>query len=978
MDSKEILSYTTSRRYAEVKLRTISSILSFALLLSSCTEPDIPTPSSRSYDFEIVPNDEAAQIADIAKKTKQLQNTRAIVFKEAQEGQKLRGVHPKSHGCVVGNFEINKDIAPNLKVGLFSKPGKQYKTLIRYSNASVRLAPDLENGENGSRGMAIKIFDVDGDMLVKDQGANNQDFLMINTPVFAFPNVRSYQRLTDALLASPSGADPRAAFKEGPDWTDEDRENLKKTLKTLGLIKSKIVRNPTEVQYFAAAPSSFGKERVMKFSAAPCNGEKTQLPFNDANEAKPNYLHEALASTMSQGENICFDFKVQLQTIDQVKKDRAKSDASKGDLIEDATREWDNIPFFNVAKITIPKPQTVDLTDSTQQDCKSQAFNPWHSLAEHRPLGGINRLRRPVYINSVDNRREGVLASGVVILDQGWNEDEMLDFYNTSQGSQLLPYSWFLALEQADNSDLFRDNKNIKRLGFISQDPISAGRNPDGLPIGFVKDDNPEDFLVPALTKRLSSSSQANQMEWLGLTCAACHTSEIEYGDKILRINGGPAQSDFPAFLDTLSKALAATTHDDAKLTRFAKKILAEGGYNETEKQALKTQLAAYTDWLNNYIDINYGGLTTPYGYGRLDAFGAILNRVTSNLLDIPSNGTPANAPVSYPFLWNTSDLDWVQWNGSVSNHIARNVGEVTGVFADTILKTDNDKERFDSSAKIKNLYRLEQLMAKLKSPKWGPPLPAIDYDKAEKGKVLYVNNCVGCHGIRDDNGQFPMTQPNAVGKQFIQTHLSPLETIGTDPLMAMNFVDPRFNVDPGPLRPYLDEKFRNDPKVPRGAVLSAVGKNIIGKQLAAIQPPVDEKQQLELSGYHLPDETPPINPPLAYKARPLNGIWSTAPYMHNGSMANLYQTLLPDNERETSFYVGSKKFDPQKVGFESNQQGNHFLFKTVDDKGVPIPGNSNKGHSGNSFTKTRGEDGQWRDFTDEERYQLIEYMKTL
>ena len=570
-------------------------------------------------------------------------------------------------------------------------------------------------------------------------------------------------------------------------------------------------------------------------------------------------------------------------------------------------------------------------------------------------------------------------AGSVVTLDQGWSKDEELDFYNTSQGSQLMPYSWFLALEQAGNSDLFRNDKNIKYLGFIPQAPI-PGRNPDGLPVGFVKDDIQEDFLVSALTAtRLSSSPQGNQTaykEWLGLNCAACHTSEINYGDKTLRINGGPAQSDFPAFMDNLSKALVATTNDDAKLTRFAKKIIPEGGYNETEKQALKTQLAAFTVWLNGYIDINYGGLTTPYGYGRLDAFGAILNRVTSTFLDIPSNGTPANAPVSYPFLWNTSQLDWVQWNGSVSNHIGRNVGEVSGVFAHTILKTDNENERFYSSAKIVNLDRLEQLMAQLDSPKWGSPLPAIDQDKAEKGKVLYANNCVSCHGIRDDKGQFPMTKPNAVGKQFIKTHMTGLTAIGTDPLMAMNFVNPAFNVDPGQMRPYIDEQYRNVPKVPRGAVLTAAGQKIIGKQLAAFKPPLDQKQMLELTGYHLPDETPPNL--MAYKARPLNGIWATAPYMHNGSMANLYQTLLPDAERETSFYVGSKMFDPIKVGFESNQDGNHFLFKTVDEKGVPIPGNSNKGHSGNTFTKTRGEDGQWRDFTDDERYQLIEYMKTL
>ena len=117
-------------------------------------------------------------------------------------------------------------------------------------------------------------------------------------------------------------------------------------------------------------------------------------------------------------------------------------------------------------------------------------------------------------------------SSRVVILEQGWNKDEMLDFYNTPQGSQLLPYSWFLALEQVSKSDLFRDNKHIKSFGYIPQ-VSTPGRNPDGLPIGFVKDIIQEDFLASALTAtRISSRPQGNQMEWLGLTCAACHTSE--------------------------------------------------------------------------------------------------------------------------------------------------------------------------------------------------------------------------------------------------------------------------------------------------------------------------------------------------------------------------------------------------------------------------------------------------------------------
>lgn len=563
----------------------------------------------------------------------------------------------------------------------------------------------------------------------------------------------------------------------------------------------------------------------------------------------------------------------------------------------------------------------------------------------------------------------------IISFEQGWTDDEALDFYNTSQGSQLMPYAWFLALEQADNLSLFRDNKNIQKLGYIPQSPL-AGRNPDGLPVGFVKDDIQESFLRSAIGSERLGASQNTHSEWLGLTCAACHTSEINYGKQTLRINGGPALSDMPALLSGLQKSLDATLNDDAKLTRFAKQVLAQGGYNEIEKQALKAQMQTYNVWLNSYINTNYGGLTTPYGYGRLDAFGAILNRVTSSLLEIPANATPANAPVSYPFLWNTSQLDWVQWNGSANNHIGRNGGEVSGVFAHTILKTNNEKDRFYSSAKIVNLDHLEQLMAQLDSPKWGAPLPAIDQTKAAAGATLYASNCVSCHGIRDSNGQFPMTSANPVGKQFIQIHMIGLANIGTDPLMAMNFVNPALNVDPGQLRPYLDESIRNNPKVPRGTLLSVAMQNIITRQLSEFKPVLTPAQSLELTGFHLPNESPPNL--VAYKARPLNGIWATAPYMHNGSVANLYQTLLPDTERETSFYVGSKIFDAKKVGFSSTKESNYFLFKTLDDNAVPIAGNSNRGHSGNKFTKTLDKDGQWRDFTDDERYQLIEYMKTL
>ena len=70
---------------------------------------------------------------------------------------------------------------------------------------------------------------------------------------------------------------------------------------------------------------------------------------------------------------------------------------------------------------------------------------------------------------------------------------------------------------------------------------------------------------------------------------------------------------------------------------------------------------------------------------------------------------------------------------------------------------------------------------------------------------------------------------------------------------------------------------------------------------------------------------TPPfVEPSLAilstYRARPLDGIWATAPYLHNGSVPNLYQLLLPAVQRVTTFKVGSDQFDPVYVGFVTDQ----------------------------------------------------------
>jgi hypothetical protein len=107
-----------------------------------------------------------------------------------------------------------------------------------------------------------------------------------------------------------------------------------------------------------------------------------------------------------------------------------------------------------------------------------------------------------------------------------------------------------------------------------------------------------------------------------------------------------------------------------------------------------------------------------------------------------------------------------------------------------------------------------------------------------------------------------------------------------------------------------------------------------------------------------------------AYRARPLNGIWATAPFLHNGSVPSLYQLLLPAERRDTVFYTGSRQFEPRNVGFATTAFQGGFRFDTS------LPGNWNRGHEFRNAPRGRGVIGP--ELTDAERWEIIEYLKML
>ncbi len=589
-------------------------------------------------------------------------------------------------------------------------------------------------------------------------------------------------------------------------------------------------------------------------------------------------------------------------------------------------------------------------------------------------IGGCDGQQEPMH--NPQEPEDGDKAPDVLYLEQGLTADDRQAFYYLTQGSQLVPYSWFMALEQANSEALFRSEQHMRQLGYIPQKP-DQDRNPDGLPIGFVKDDDPKtvdynsyamkkEFLGPNYERENYPSTNA----WLGLTCAACHTAEMTYKGQSIRIDGGSALADHESFMEQLADAVSVTHSGSEKMTRFAHRVL-DPNWSRGEQDALRDSVVAYSEVLKDLIEQNRSDLR--YGFGRLDAFGAILNRVCATGLEIPENQRISNAPVSFPFLWSTSQLDWVQYNASAGSQIARNLGEVLGVYAHLKLTGTLETGQFNSTAKLENLDRLEEYVDKLKAPAWpteqfGP----FDANKVKRGKKLYAQHCTGCHGIRDANGNFPMTPVNEFGKQFILTKSHPLPRIGTDPQMVENIDITKRSAKPGALRKFLPEKFQDADEVPAIVLLSAAVTGAIKLKLAETGLKGDALREYatKLSGLRTP---PLIDPPpsnlATYKARPLNGIWATAPFLHNGSVPNLYQLLLPDNQLVKTFSVGSHELDPKNVGYRTDAG---FELKTE------LRGNLNTGHSGPHFTQTKGEDGNYRDFTDDERWGLLEYMKTL
>jgi len=604
---------------------------------------------------------------------------------------------------------------------------------------------------------------------------------------------------------------------------------------------------------------------------------------------------------------------------------------------------------------------------------------------------------------------------GRVVVDVGLTEGERAIYYYTAEGSELFPYEWFLALKDiSENGDGAPFKTNLERFGMIYDENVPGQYN---LPVG--------------MTVHTSRDTRFAGIRMLGVNCAMCHVSEWTHNGKPYRIDGGPSVVDMQSFYGDLFESMVKTALDPVEMWGFmhrlnqgerssgasAKKVDVEtwtqlqkhknlvdmGAQGEFEKALAKALRDAHAEemakdepvWNDGFKrhdpdakpvpedapapvpadGVNGGvapqplpdGAVRPADDDRFKHFKTLIpgtrssstvtgdmvakktvgdyvetlrllraritffrRLITRNNGTVPGRGrvdafgTARNLlfdvdvqPLLAPVSWpHLWDFEKNDWL-----HWDANTNSITerNVGQALGLGAVFETKTFTSTLHARGICALETVARKIRPPKWPAAFGAIDEEKRARGQVLFQRHCASCHT-----------------KDNINTSL---EAIGTDKQRAQAFPKPVAGVPfPDAIAPILT-------KLKHKAF--------------------DDANMTQAEREACDNVTPEWRGPGTYAGRPLSGIWASPPYLHNGAVPTLYDLLLPASERPKEFWVG-REFDAKKVGIDTANKPGRTKVPTS------VPGNFMTGHE--YGTQPPAEGGM----TDAERWDLVEYMKSL
>jgi cytochrome c5 len=536
-------------------------------------------------------------------------------------------------------------------------------------------------------------------------------------------------------------------------------------------------------------------------------------------------------------------------------------------------------------------------------------------------------------------------ARQVVQLNQGWSEREARFYDHANEGTNLAPLEFVLNLpDPAKDGSRFVDK--LSAYGFIPSDKSAS--NPHGLPVGFAIDDRPAKF---------------GDRVYVGITCSACHSRQLTYSKAsgqagwILPVYGGPGLVDFQRFNRDFYDAIFALLDNDKLAGAFAQGVLGRAP-GADDLAALRKEIRDFSepvavtrsilsDWKIPAADFGPGNLNalSQGNYNNLGLFASLGKKG----LVAPSTDPPAKprfeGSVNLPPLWFAHADTWAQWFAeihdpgprnwiqSVSSSAVRPPKMVASLKGAVVL----------ASIHFDNIAQIQRSLELLRTPKWPEAVfGSLDRAKVEEGRALYEEHCARCH----TRTALP---PNSLGIVFKER---PAFDVGSDPTSYREFAaDAAIRV--AGLR-----RLSGGMLAMRQAQLAATfGQDTASNYMNLYSRGRPNEFALAKDDYKDAKDATWPKTGAAYWASPLEGIFASSPYFHNGSVRTLRDVLTPPAERPKTFRTGTTEFDVDGVGLQSDGP---FIYDTSE------PGKGNGGHVAGT------------DLPQDKKAALIEYLKSL
>jgi hypothetical protein len=279
-----------------------------------------------------------------------------------------RGGNTKTQGIVRGEFVVRDDLPAEFRHGIYAK-GQSFPAWVRFSGPGPYITPDID--DVGFMSISIKLMGVLGPKLMEEEKFT-LDMFAVSTPTFVTPDTKA-----NAQLQKESLKNAQIFY-----FLNFNRSHVLDLI--MQSLWTKTQSSPFEAPYFSCVPYLLGEGRAMQYSVWPKVKKRTpipRLPFRPPDD----YLRRAMAASLAQGD-VEFDIRMQLQTDSHLMP------------IENNAVLWPEklSPRISVATLRIPR-QKFD-SPAQMEFAKQLSYNPWHTIADHRPLGNQSRARRRMYL----------------------------------------------------------------------------------------------------------------------------------------------------------------------------------------------------------------------------------------------------------------------------------------------------------------------------------------------------------------------------------------------------------------------------------------------------------------------------------------------------------------------------------------------------------------------------------------------------